>query len=206
MQARYYDPVIGRFYSNDPVGFTNIHTFNRYGYANNNPYKYVDPDGQSAKVVKALFNIAKHTFKSGGDIRKASKDELLGIVENAAELLDGDWTSDDVYAAVDLSTGFGKEAKNLKKTYFSKKQRKEQYDAADGKCEYCSNDTDFDTPFKPNSAETDHDIPQALGGLTTKANRKNSCRSCNGSGGNGGRLSGKQWKTQLGSRIKKKSE
>ncbi|WP_223271739.1 RHS repeat-associated core domain-containing protein [Colwellia hornerae] len=22
MQARYYDPVIGRFYSNDPVGFT----------------------------------------------------------------------------------------------------------------------------------------------------------------------------------------
>jgi RHS repeat-associated protein len=21
MQARYYDPVIGRFYSNDPIGF-----------------------------------------------------------------------------------------------------------------------------------------------------------------------------------------
>ncbi|XQW84000.1 RHS repeat-associated core domain-containing protein [Thalassotalea piscium] len=38
MQARYYDPVIGRFYSNDPIGMTNIHTFNRYAYANNNPY------------------------------------------------------------------------------------------------------------------------------------------------------------------------
>jgi RHS repeat-associated protein len=48
MQARYYDPVIGRFYSNDPVGFTNVHTFNRYAYANNNPYKYVDPDGRTA--------------------------------------------------------------------------------------------------------------------------------------------------------------
>jgi RHS repeat-associated protein len=46
MQARYYDPVIGRFYSNDPVGFKNVHNFNRYTYAANNPYKYVDPDGQ----------------------------------------------------------------------------------------------------------------------------------------------------------------
>ncbi len=51
MQARYYDPVIGRFYSNDPVDaatFTqngNVHGFNRYAYANNNPYKYIDPDG-----------------------------------------------------------------------------------------------------------------------------------------------------------------
>jgi hypothetical protein len=48
MQARYYDPVIGRFYSNDPAGFSNVHNFNRYAYANNNPYKYIDPDGQNA--------------------------------------------------------------------------------------------------------------------------------------------------------------
>ncbi len=49
MQQRYYDPVIGRFYSNDPVGFSssNPMMFNRYAYANNNPYKYVDPDGQA---------------------------------------------------------------------------------------------------------------------------------------------------------------
>ncbi len=51
MQARYYDPVIGRFYSNDPVGFNNVHNFNRYAYANNNPYKYVDPDGKEARFV-----------------------------------------------------------------------------------------------------------------------------------------------------------
>ncbi|OCQ18327.1 hypothetical protein A7985_24265 [Pseudoalteromonas luteoviolacea] len=48
MQARYYDPVIGRFYSNDPVGFTgDITTFNRYSYVGNNPYKYTDPTGES---------------------------------------------------------------------------------------------------------------------------------------------------------------
>jgi RHS repeat-associated protein len=49
MQARYYDPVIGRFYSNDPVGYTAknpIMSFNRYIYVNNNPYKYIDPNGE----------------------------------------------------------------------------------------------------------------------------------------------------------------
>jgi uncharacterized protein RhaS with RHS repeats len=46
MKARYYYPVIGRFYSNDPVGFRDVHSFNRYAYANNNPYKYIDPDGK----------------------------------------------------------------------------------------------------------------------------------------------------------------
>jgi RHS repeat-associated protein len=51
MQARYYDPVIGRFYSNDPVGFKNVHNFNRYAYARNNPYKYIDPDGRDATIV-----------------------------------------------------------------------------------------------------------------------------------------------------------
>ncbi len=49
MQARYYDPTIGRFYSNDPVGFRDVHSFNRYAYANNNPYKYTDPDGKRPK-------------------------------------------------------------------------------------------------------------------------------------------------------------
>ncbi|WP_435274754.1 RHS repeat-associated core domain-containing protein [Psychrobium sp. nBUS_13] len=53
MQARYYDPVIGRFYSNDPVGFTGeVDTFNRYSYVANNPYKYVDPDGQAKIYVE----------------------------------------------------------------------------------------------------------------------------------------------------------
>jgi hypothetical protein len=54
MQARYYDPVIGRFYSNDPVDAVShlnnaegIKGFNRYSYAVNNPYKYVDPDGKA---------------------------------------------------------------------------------------------------------------------------------------------------------------
>lgn len=46
--ARWYDPRIGRFLATDPAGFDpqNPQSFNRYAYANNNPYKYVDPDGR----------------------------------------------------------------------------------------------------------------------------------------------------------------
>lgn len=53
MQARYYDPLIGRFYANDPIGFRDVHSFNRYSYANNNPYKYVDPDGKTTMAACA---------------------------------------------------------------------------------------------------------------------------------------------------------
>jgi len=48
--ARWYDPNIGRFMAIDPVGFKegNIHSHNRYAYANNNPYVFVDPDGRES--------------------------------------------------------------------------------------------------------------------------------------------------------------
>ena len=48
-QQRYYDPVIGRFLSTDPVQASdNGASFNRYNYANNNPYRFTDPDGREA--------------------------------------------------------------------------------------------------------------------------------------------------------------
>jgi uncharacterized protein RhaS with RHS repeats len=56
MQARYYDPMIGRFYSNDPVDTLGLlgkgdgpHSFNRYAYVGNNPYAYTDPDGKNRR-------------------------------------------------------------------------------------------------------------------------------------------------------------
>ena len=55
MGARYYDPLVGRFMGIDPVGFDdgNIHSFNRYAYGNNNPYRYRDPDGRASVFVFA---------------------------------------------------------------------------------------------------------------------------------------------------------
>jgi RHS repeat-associated protein len=50
MQQRYYDPMVGRFLSVDPVTANSgpASNFNRYWYANNNPYKFTDPDGRLA--------------------------------------------------------------------------------------------------------------------------------------------------------------
>ncbi|MCG9771528.1 RHS repeat-associated core domain-containing protein, partial [Pseudoalteromonas piscicida] len=72
MQARYYDPVIGRFYSNDPVGFTGeVDTFNRYSYVANNPYRYTDPTGES-KEGKGL-HLVKVIIQASGNKKLAEK-------------------------------------------------------------------------------------------------------------------------------------
>ena len=49
--VRWYDAKQGRFLSIDPVGvkLEKIHSFNRYLYANNNPYKYIDPNGEEGQ-------------------------------------------------------------------------------------------------------------------------------------------------------------
>ena len=89
MQARYYDPVIGRFYSNDPVDYLGhmqhgnpIHGFGRYTYANNNPYKYTDPDGELAvnlglggfgALVGGISGGVAAYMESGGDLGKTLK-------------------------------------------------------------------------------------------------------------------------------------
>jgi RHS repeat-associated protein len=59
MGARYYDPALGRFVSTDPRAFDEraIQSFNRYAYANNNPYRYIDPDGKWA--VPALVPLVE---------------------------------------------------------------------------------------------------------------------------------------------------
>ena len=53
--ARYYDEVAGRFVAIDPVGVDegNVHSFNRYTYANNNPYRFIDLDGRESTGVGA---------------------------------------------------------------------------------------------------------------------------------------------------------
>jgi hypothetical protein len=83
MQARYYDPVIVRFYSNDPVGYTSespVMSFNRYLYVDNNPYKYVDPDGE---FKRQILRFLKDPIRRSRDAYKSIKRELIktGIID-----------------------------------------------------------------------------------------------------------------------------
>ena len=65
--ARYYDPTLGRFMSMDPVGVLadNPYSFNRYVYANANPYKYTDPDGRSPELLYATDPLAYYEGIAG---------------------------------------------------------------------------------------------------------------------------------------------
>lgn len=78
MQARYYDPGVGRFLSVDPVGVSagNVFNINRYIYANANPISNIDPDGRvvrsanpanDAKLLQYINQRAggKFEFKGG---------------------------------------------------------------------------------------------------------------------------------------------
>ncbi|MDE2155714.1 MAG: RHS repeat-associated core domain-containing protein [Xanthomonadaceae bacterium] len=70
MQARYYDPVVGRFLSVDPIGPTagNAFNFNRFVYANDNPYRYTDPFGMCADHYKngsCMVHVDSATGKAG---------------------------------------------------------------------------------------------------------------------------------------------
>ena len=124
MQARYYDPVIGRFLANDPVDFLghlergNSAAFgmNRYAYANNNPYKYTDPDGKfcvpcAAAAVGAVLNTAVYVATtdfsemSGGDIGLGlAKAAITGAVVGAATSV-GATQIGAIGTAAGLSTG-----------------------------------------------------------------------------------------------------
>lgn len=55
MNARLYDPILGRFLSPDPwiQNPMNSQNFNRFGYALNNPLKFTDPDGEF--IVAAII-------------------------------------------------------------------------------------------------------------------------------------------------------
>lgn len=55
MKARYYDPEVGRFISEDPIGFDGGDT-NLYLYASNNPIMFMDPNGQWITTAIGIIN------------------------------------------------------------------------------------------------------------------------------------------------------
>jgi RHS repeat-associated protein len=68
MQQRYYDPLAGRFMSVDPV-LTDANTgasFNRYVYALNSPYRYIDPDGRDNESPYCLTGGGCNKYSGSG--------------------------------------------------------------------------------------------------------------------------------------------
>lgn len=71
MQQRYMDPQLGAFLSVDPVTAYEqpVGQFNRYRYANGNPYKFTDPDGRQA-AERFVEQHRKDMEAGNGDVYK----------------------------------------------------------------------------------------------------------------------------------------
>ncbi len=68
MQQRYYDPTIGRFLSVDPVAARpRGDNFNRYWYANSNPYTNRDPDGRECSGKGCWVTAEERAAAVSGD-------------------------------------------------------------------------------------------------------------------------------------------
>lgn len=107
MQARYYDPALGRFQTPDPARDFDLwrpSTLNLYQYAYTNPIDHVDPDGlepitlligtySAAEAVGDLFTRAhtiylRHKLYGAEDAKQRAVEEGKGfVIEGAVNLI-----------------------------------------------------------------------------------------------------------------------
>ena len=68
MNARIYDPVLGRFLSADPVlpDASDLQAFNRYAYVQNNPIAFIDPTGNSRLNANPFCSCSSFGVFGGG--------------------------------------------------------------------------------------------------------------------------------------------
>jgi len=104
MQARYYDPAVGRFLSVDPIplragdGFA----FNRFAYADNNPNGLIDPDGRDPKVPwYQRAWVAVRSFLNSPAALRAERAAAQGVI--AAESSEGSPAEALVEADISIS-------------------------------------------------------------------------------------------------------
>jgi RHS repeat-associated protein len=80
MQARYYDPVVGRFMAVDPVRFSTgkTITFNRYAYASNNPVNRIDRDGETDIYIGGAGDSQTEIVKDYAAAQTSGGDRAIG--------------------------------------------------------------------------------------------------------------------------------
>jgi|GEM_PF-5084912 len=80
MQARYYDPVMGRLLSVDPVTFMDTGKpgmFNRYSYALNDPVNLTDSNGECPMFIPiAIFIIKEIAAEAASEATRGATDFL----------------------------------------------------------------------------------------------------------------------------------
>ena len=201
--ARYYNPKSGRFMSVDPAGAPegDPYRFNHYAFGNDNPYRYVDPDGKTP-IEGAVFvtidlveiGVAAYRGESltgamvglGFDVAGVfSPIPFTGEALKVAEAARAVERTEEVVHTAEGAKDLGEAARYTPGGRFSKATKIEAADRAGYKCEYCGKET---TPARKsakgetpptNEAQTDHITPKSKGGDNSPDNAAHACRDCN---------------------------
>ncbi len=111
MQQRYMDPLLGVFLSVDPVTAYEqpVGQFNRYRYANGNPYKFTDPDGRqsSGNVNPRSTGVPFFDWLMSPSDGRGSTGKM--VEKQLASELSQPHSAEDVvlYTAIAMSAGIG---------------------------------------------------------------------------------------------------
>jgi RHS repeat-associated protein len=117
MQQRYYDQSVGRFLSVDPVtaNSANGTNFNRFKYAENNPYKFVDPDGRQSLETLGPSSTVTTGSPFLDSLLKPSDVQAMGRGQMMQEQFASElsrpmsWRERLTYVAIAMSAGIGAE-------------------------------------------------------------------------------------------------
>lgn len=118
MKARYYDPVVGRFMSNDPVGFGSGGPayFNRYAYTTNDPVNLTDPTGMCGTRIPGRAGTACFSFQfpNGNPVANAiaefkqvvaNENNSGGETTESSDTDDAEAEGDEIVATLYLANG-----------------------------------------------------------------------------------------------------
>lgn len=186
MQQRFYDPIAGRFLSIDPVT-TDANTsdsFNRYAYAENSPYKYIDPDGRQSAMARR--NMARSIARMEAAARakaaanKAAKPGAAGTSQgrsdsNASGVSNGERSVGISSSLPKPPTGPGGVPKSERdpKRHFTPGEREAKRQEQGNKCgNGCGKDID------QSNSDGHHEVRHADGGRTTPDNHREVCKDC----------------------------
>ena len=107
MRARFYDPAIGRFLSEDPIWSTNL-----YPYADNNPVMRIDPRGENTfqsyvsngiENLKLGAEVIKDIFTGNHD--EAYKKEKEKVISNMSQSKGIQYAMDNIkYAILEIGS------------------------------------------------------------------------------------------------------
>ena len=97
LNARYYDPNVGRFLSPDTILGANggLQGYNLFAYCNNNPVMFVDPSGNFATAVQNAIQAARDALQA------TSSNPQMSLIAAGSVLVTGLLVAGDIADIVD---------------------------------------------------------------------------------------------------------